>query len=109
MRKSAQPLRFMKIELKQKRSCPCRREMGLTNCLESADNLVVRSDRRENDRELCADLVKVQWKPEFGPSRSEWAILEDICASGACLEIEEPIALDTLYLCNLRANTAKPA
>jgi hypothetical protein len=38
----------------------------------------------------------VQWKPEFGPARSEWAILEDICASGACLEIEEPIALDTL-------------
>jgi len=63
---------------------------------ESADTLIVRNDRRENDRELCADLVKVQWQPEFGPARSEWAILEDIAPSGACLELEEPIALDTI-------------
>ena len=60
-----------------------------------ADNLFVRTERRE-DRELCADLVKVQWKPEFGPARSEWAILEDISSSGACLEFEEPISLDTI-------------
>jgi hypothetical protein len=63
--------------------------------LECADNLVVTTDRREDDRELCADLVKVQWKPEFGPARSEWAILEDISPSGACLEFEEPIPADT--------------
>ncbi|MBP1622480.1 MAG: hypothetical protein H6Q07_500 [Acidobacteria bacterium] len=62
----------------------------------SADTLFVRADRRDDDRELCADLVKVQWKPEFGPARSEWAILEDISPSGACLEFEEPIELDTI-------------
>jgi hypothetical protein len=60
-----------------------------------ADNLDVRAERRE-DRELCADLVKVQWKPDFGPARCEWAILEDISSSGACLEFEEPIAPDTI-------------
>jgi hypothetical protein len=52
-------------------------------------------DRRE-DRDLCADLVKVQWKPESGFARSEWAILEDISPSGACLEIEAPIPPDTI-------------
>lgn len=52
-------------------------------------------ERRE-DRELCADLVKVQWKPEFGPAHSEWAILEDISSSGACLEAEHPIPPDTI-------------
>jgi hypothetical protein len=51
-------------------------------------------DRRE-DRELCADLVKVRWKLESGQSRNEWAILEDISPSGACLGIEEPIPDDT--------------
>jgi hypothetical protein len=47
-------------------------------------------ERRE-DRELCADLVKVQWKIESLPAETEWAILEDISPSGACFEIEKPI------------------
>ena len=55
----------------------------------------MRSERRE-DRELCADLVQVQWKPDSGPARSEWAILEDISPSGACLESEQPIPPDTV-------------
>ena len=55
----------------------------------------MRADRRDYDRELCADLVRVYWKPDFGPARSEWAILEDISPSGACLEFEEPIAAGT--------------
>jgi hypothetical protein len=50
---------------------------------------------RQEDRELCADLVKVQWKTESGHTRNEWAILEDISASGICLESEEPIPPDT--------------
>jgi hypothetical protein len=70
---------------------------------QSADNLDVRAERRE-DRELCADLVKVQWKPEFGPARSEWAILEDISSSGACLEFEEPIAPNTLLTLHFKTD-----
>ena len=53
------------------------------------------SERRE-DRELCADLVRVRWKVGSGPVQSEWAILEDISASGACLGFEEPIPPDTI-------------
>jgi len=60
-----------------------------------ADKLVMRPGRHE-DRELCADLVKVQWKPQSGPAHSEWAILEDISSSGACLEVEEAIPRDTI-------------
>ena len=52
-------------------------------------------ERRE-DRELCADLVKVRWKVGSGPEKSEWAILEDISSSGACLGFEEPIPPDTI-------------
>ena len=52
--------------------------------------------RRKEDRELCADLVKVQWKSESGRLHTEWAILGDISPSGACLEMEEPIPSDTL-------------
>ena len=51
-------------------------------------------ERRE-ERELCADLVKVQWKTESKKAQSDWAILEDISSSGACLEIENPIRPDT--------------
>ena len=48
------------------------------------------SDRRD-DRELCADLVRVQWNMTSEQVRTETAILEDISASGACLEMESAI------------------
>lgn len=51
---------------------------------------------RLEDRELCADLVKVRWKTESGSHQTEWAILGDISPSGACLEIEEPIPPGTI-------------
>jgi hypothetical protein len=54
------------------------------------------SPERREDRELCADLVQVQWKDPDGLEHGEWAILEDISSSGACLEIEAPIAPETL-------------
>lgn len=53
-------------------------------------------DRREKEeRELCADLVKVLWKTESKRDQSDWAILEDISPSGACFEMEKPILPDT--------------
>jgi hypothetical protein len=51
---------------------------------------------RSEDRELCADLVKVTWESEDGPVCTEWAILEDISPSGACLDSEQPIPLDAM-------------
>lgn len=51
---------------------------------------------RQEDRELCADLVKVQWETDSGDIRCEWAILGDISSSGASLEIDVSIAPDTV-------------
>jgi hypothetical protein len=48
-------------------------------------------ERRENPRMLCADLVKIEWRDRAGVARSVVANLEDISASGACLQIEEDI------------------
>jgi hypothetical protein len=51
---------------------------------------------RREDRDLCADLVKLQWDPESGSTYCEWAILEDISPLGACLEVEAPIPTGTI-------------
>ncbi|MBN2242741.1 MAG: PilZ domain-containing protein [Acidobacteria bacterium] len=51
---------------------------------------------RRQDRELCADLVKVLWESGSGATACEWGILEDISPSGACLEMERKIEPDTL-------------
>ena len=44
-------------------------------------------DRRSEPRFMCADLVKVRIEGPAGP-REEIANLEDISASGACIQLE---------------------
>lgn len=44
---------------------------------------------------LCADLVDVLWKDKSGKVRRAIANLEDISISGACLQVESPIPLQT--------------
>ncbi|MBI4873632.1 MAG: PilZ domain-containing protein [Acidobacteria bacterium] len=45
---------------------------------------------------LCADLVDVQWKDAAGRTRRAVANLEDISLSGACLQLDAPIPLQTI-------------
>lgn len=52
---------------------------------------------------LCADLVDVQWKDKTGRKRHTVANLEDISLSGACVQVERPIPLQT----NLRITYPK--
>jgi hypothetical protein len=52
-------------------------------------------ERRTEPRMLCADLVDVRWKDETGRSRRAVANLEDISHSGACLQLEDNIPLQT--------------
>jgi len=52
--------------------------------------------RRVENRDLCADLIKMAWTPEMESFRTEWAILGDISPSGACLEIEEPVPVNAI-------------
>lgn len=48
-------------------------------------------ERRLEHRMLCADLVQVRWKDPHGKARKTSALLEDISASGACLQTEIPL------------------
>ncbi len=52
-------------------------------------------DRRIEPRMLCADMVDVQWKDKTGRLRKGVANLEDISLSGACLQFDQPIPLQT--------------
>jgi hypothetical protein len=53
-------------------------------------------ERRVEPRMLCADLVDVQWKDKGGRTKRTVANLEDISLSGACLQLDVPIPLQTL-------------
>lgn len=53
------------------------------------------TERRNQTRMLCADLVDVRWKDETGRNKRVIANLEDISASGACLQMDEQIPLET--------------
>jgi hypothetical protein len=57
-------------------------------------------ERRREHRLLCADLVRVSWlaRDRIAPDmdardalRICEAVLEDICPSGACLQVQQPI------------------
>ena len=52
-------------------------------------------DKRIEPRMLCADMVGVQWKDKAGRTRRDVANLEDISLSGACLQVDHPIPLQT--------------
>ena len=51
-------------------------------------------ERRSEVRLLCADLVEVCWKDPKGKSHRTSALLEDISASGACLQTEVPVPVE---------------
>lgn len=44
---------------------------------------------------MCADLVELKWRDRSGKSRRAVANLEDISASGACVQIDVTIAAGT--------------
>jgi hypothetical protein len=51
------------------------------------------TNRRSELRMMCADMVEVCWNDRSGKLHSAVALLEDIAASGACLQLEVPIPL----------------
>jgi hypothetical protein len=54
-------------------------------------------NRRSEVRMLCADMVEVCWKDRTGKMQGAAAILEDICPSGACLQLEAPVPLGSEF------------
>ena len=51
------------------------------------------SERRLENRFLCADLAKVNWFVESGVCGAAEAVLEDISRVGACVQVENAIPL----------------
>jgi hypothetical protein len=49
---------------------------------------------------LCADLVDVRWKDGTGRVRRSVANLEDISLSGACVQMDHPVPLQTTLQIN---------
>ncbi len=50
---------------------------------------------RDEERSLCADLIKIVWTDSSGQKQKEMAALEDISRGGACLQLEHPIPVGT--------------
>jgi hypothetical protein len=50
-------------------------------------------ERRTEVRMLCADMVEVSWTERSGRCRQATGLLEDISASGACLQLETAVPL----------------
>lgn len=50
-------------------------------------------ERRSELRLLCADMIEVRWIDRWGHTRQTAALLEDISASGACIQFEVAIPL----------------
>ncbi len=44
---------------------------------------------------LCADLVKIEWRDKSGADHTVVANLEDISSTGACLQLEEDVPLQS--------------
>jgi len=51
-------------------------------------------DRKE-DRNLCAELLEIQWKDNDGTAHSEFVTLDDISRTGLCIGTDLEIPTDT--------------
>ena len=56
----------------------------------------VMQEQRSEVRNLCADMVEVQWREDSGRARHATALLEDISASGACLQLETAVPIGVI-------------
>ncbi|MCL5745822.1 MAG: hypothetical protein M1541_18175 [Acidobacteria bacterium] len=52
---------------------------------------------------LCADMVEVAWVDQAGQPRSYTGLLEDICSTGACVQMDVPVPVET----NVRVQCGK--
>jgi hypothetical protein len=59
------------------------------------------SERRNDSRYLCADLVHVEWLKGEDELRSEEGILEDISEIGGCVQLENPVPLGSTIMLSI--------
>lgn len=66
---------------------------GIVNPRPLPADMRVMMERRSEVRMLCADMVELCWSDHAGKDRQTMALLEDISASGACLQLEAALPL----------------
>jgi hypothetical protein len=54
------------------------------------------AERRLERRLMCSDMVVVSWQDQAGRIRRAPGVLEDIAASGACVQLDLEIPLKTI-------------
>jgi ribulose bisphosphate carboxylase small subunit len=64
-------------------------------------------ERRIEPRLLCADLVEVEWTGPNGRRRRDVANLEDISATGVCLQMEIALPLNSAVSLRLPEDDVK--
>src|SRR5262249_16786536 len=52
---------------------------------------IMEEEKRTEGRMLCADMMDVRWTDRSGKQRKAAALLEDISAAGACIQLETPV------------------
>jgi hypothetical protein len=60
-----------------------------------ADNCDM-TDKRQDIRDLCADLLDIHWTDSKGKIHDEIATLEDISPSGACIKMDHRIKINSV-------------
>lgn len=65
------------------------------------------SERRNDRRLLCADMVPIEWTGDLGELRNEVALLEDISPLGLCLQTEGALPEGCLVLINLNGTQTR--
>ncbi len=59
------------------------------------------TERRAAARMMCSELVQVHFRDEKGRTRRLLGNLEDISLSGVCLQVDDPVPLNTeLRICH---------
>jgi len=71
--------------------------------------MTLMQERRSEIRMLCADMIEVCWKDFTGRKRKAVGLLEDISASGACLQLETavPLGIEIHWDCPKRGFTGQ--
>ncbi len=63
------------------------------------------TERRNQGRYLCADLIRVDWLAGEDDFHTEQALLEDISALGGCVQTEQPIPLGATIMLTIHEAT----
>ena len=58
-------------------------------------------ERRNSSRYMCADLVRVNWMVGDQRFQTAEAVLEDISATGGCVQMEQPIPTGSVIVLSI--------